>query len=177
MNRLFTNIDINKIMRHFVFFLMLLGAALLHNTAGLILPHSYFRVYFTVLLTTSIAMHENELSSVFFGFLGGVFLDVFSPYSLGASAVLLMVCALFVSLAVSHFLRSTVSTGIIFSAASLVIYAVGIWLFNCIFNGAQGGFSRLFTVYLPNALASLLFAPLIFIIVSKISKVLANREA
>lgn len=151
--------------------LMLLVVWLAENTAGIFFGANNFRLYLMVGAVSAIAMLEEALPSALFGLFGGLLTDLFTPGQLGFHSIMLLLVGLFTSLCVSHFMRSTLLTSLMFSGAALLVYVCCYWLFMIVFKG-YGGLSALFTMFLPRALATWLLCPVLYLLVRRLRKAL-----
>lgn len=175
MNKLFANIDKKQIVRYAVLALIVALTAVLQSVIGLG-SISNLRLYVMVSVIVAIGMLEEETAATLFGIFGGLCLDVFSSVHMGYNAVILGIIGLFTSLVVSHFLRSTILTNILFSGIALAGYSVLYWLFFIVFGQIEGGFKTIFSIYLPNSFVTWLLSPVIYIIIRVIRKFLVEKS-
>lgn len=175
MNKLFANVDKKQIVRYLVLAMIVALAAVLQSVIG-VGNAGNFRLYVIVSVIVAIGMLEEETASTLFGVFGGLCLDVFSTAHMGYNAVILGVIGLFTSLVVSHFLRSTILTNILFTAIALAGYSGLYWLFFIVFGQIEGGFKTIFSIFLPNSLVTWILSPFIYIIIRVIRKFFVEKS-
>lgn len=157
-------------LRYIIFALILLAIWLFENTMGLYWADNNFRLYLLVSFVTAIGMMEEELPAALFGLGAGLLMDIFTPGQVGFNAVMLMSIALLTSLCVSHFIRGTILTSLMFNGVALILYVGLYWLFMIVFKGTGSSFSVLTTMFLPRAVITFLFSPFIYMMMRKIRK-------
>lgn len=175
MSKIFSSNDKKRVARYAILGLILALSAVLQNSIGIMLPNSNFRLYLMVCVVVSIAMLESEVSSVIFGMIGGMCIDLFSPVHMGYNAVILAIIGLFTSMAVSHFLRSTIFTNILFTGLAIIAYSGLYWLFFVVFGNVENGFKTLFSIFIPNSLTTWIVSPFVYIIVRSLRKLFVEK--
>ncbi len=118
-------------------------------------------------VVVAIAMLEEAVPASLFGLCGGLLMDLFTTTRFGFYSIFLFCIALFTSLLVSHFVRSTILTNLMFSAAALVLYTACYWLFCVVLRGVEGSLSVLFTMLLPRAVVSFFFCPFLYMLIRR----------
>lgn len=159
-----------QILRYGILALLVLAAWLIENTLSLLFPLNQIELYLVVSVITAIAMLEEELPAALYGLSGGLLMDIFTPGQLGLNSILLLMIGLFTSLCISHFIRSTILTNLIFSAAALLFYVFFYWLFMLVFKGVDNSFTAFLTIFLPRAVITFILSPFIYVLVRRIRK-------
>lgn len=160
-----------SVLRYVAFALIILAVWLAETTAGIYMADNNFRLYLMVSVVTAIGMMEEELPAALFGLGAGLLADLFTPGQVGFNSIMLAAIALFTSLCVSHFIRGTILTSMMFNAGAILLYVGLYWLFMIVLKGTGSSLNVLTTMYLPRALGTFLLSPFIYILMRKIRKI------
>lgn len=138
--------------------------ALLQNTPH-ILP-GIFGAHALILipLVVCLGMFEKAVIASLLGIFAGVLWDIHAAVADGFNALILMAFATLASILISYLMRNNIRTAMLLCICAVVIYSVLHWFIFVICTGATGGFITLITFYLPSAVYTLVFAPLIYIL-------------
>lgn len=150
--------------------LTILVVWLVENVLSLFFAPNNFELYLMVGVVTAIGMLEEELPAALFGLAAGLLTDLFTPGQFGYNAVIMMLIGLVTSLLITHVMRSTISTDLIFSGGAMLLYVVGYWMVMLVFKGIDHSVGAFFTMFLPRAAVSFLFCPFLYIFIRRIRK-------
>lgn len=153
------------LVRRAVFVLLLVLAHLLQNAERPLPVLFGVRPYFLLSYTVCLGLFERELGGAVFGAFAGLLWDAVSPLGDGFYAFLFMLCGAACGLLVSTVMRNNLFTALLLSASAHLLFAV---LYTVFFELARGvdHIGWLFLRYhLPSAAASVLFTPLIYLLV------------
>lgn len=150
--------------------LVVVATWLVENTASTLFAPNNINLYLMVCVVTAIGMLEEELPAALYGLFGGLLMDLFTPGQLGLNSILLLLIGMGTSLVITHVMRSTILTSILFSGAALLLYTVVYWLFMLVFKGVDGSLGALFSMYLPRAALTFLLSPLIYMLIRRLRK-------
>lgn len=150
--------------RRVLFAVLIIVFAMLQNTPHL-LP-SIFGAHALILipLAVCLGMFEKAVVAAVFGMFAGIMWDITVASGDGYNAMFLMLFATTASALISYLMRNNISTALLLSFAAIVIYMLLHWFIFVVCSGATGGFVTLFTFYLPSAIYTAVFAPLIYIL-------------
>lgn len=155
---------LNLYIRRIVFVILILFVSMLQNT-----PHMFPTIFgahafLLIPLIVSIAMFERDLASTLMGIFAGALWDVYASWGDGFNAIYLMVVATIVGLLINYLMRNNLSTAMLLSGVSIVLYAILHWFIFIVCRGIEGGAKLLFTFYLPSAVYTFLFVPIFYIV-------------
>ena len=139
---------------------VLLLAALLQNTNGLLPSFLGIRAMPLIPAVVCIAMFERELPGMFFGVIAGLFWDMSSVSGGHFHAVLLTVIAFVCGALITHLMRNNFITAALFSAGGLVLHGLCCFIRDVAVSAHFDGSYMILTYYIPATLYSLLFLPL-----------------
>ena len=138
--------------------------ALLQNTPHLMPSIFGSHALILIPLVVCIGMFEKAVVAALFGTFAGVLWDITLAKGDGYNAMVLMLLAT----AASVLMRNNISTALLLSLSAIVIYMLLHWFIFVVCSGAKGGFITLGTFYLPSAIYTAVFAPLIYIMLRAI---------
>ncbi len=149
--------------------LMLLILAVLQNTDGFFPQIFGVRALLLIPAVVCIAMYERDIWGMFFGLFAGAVWDI---YSSGASfnALFLLTVGFICGTLINTVMRNNIVTATLLSSVFIPVYHVGYWLFHFVFTGLDSAQFMFLRYYLPGIAYTLVFAPLMFIIVRSIEK-------
>lgn len=156
--------------------LVLFLAALLQNTRGL--SPSFFgaRVLWLIPLTVCMAMFEHDFSTACgLGIFAGVLWDVSLSGGDGFHALFLMLAATVTGLLINYLMRNNLYTAMLLCGCVLLLYVLLHWLVFVAARGVQGAGSVLLSFYLPSALLTFAFLPLIYFLMRRALKRLKEK--
>ncbi len=122
------------------------------------------RAFLLVPLTVAVAMHEREIPAALFGAFAGILWDISSGND-GFNTLVLMLISTVCSLLISHFMRTNVITAFVLGGGAVVVYELLYILINIVLSGGAGSLGLLVAFYLPSAIYTLVFVPVMFFII------------
>ncbi len=158
-----------KYIRYLIYATVIVAVALLQNSSVAFPEIFGARAFLLVPLSVAISMHEREIPAALFGAFAGLLWDVSSGND-GFNTFVLMVLSAVSSIFISHLMRRNVITAFVLGGGALVIYELVYVLFNLILSGAGNPLRILLTFYLPSTVYTLVFVPIMYYIISAISK-------
>lgn len=149
--------------------LMLLILAVLQNTEGFFPQIFGVRALLLIPAVVCVAMYERDIWGMFFGLFAGAIWDISSS---GASfnALFLLTVGFICGTLINTVMRNNIVTATLLSSVFIPIYHVIYWLFHFVFTGLDSARFMFLRYYLPGIAYTLIFAPLLFIIVRSIEK-------
>ena len=153
------------LVRRSIFVLLILLAHLLQNTPGWFPAFFGIRVYFLLTFTVCLGLFEREIAGAMFGLFAGALWDSVSPLGDGYHAFLFLIIGAVCGILINTVMRNNLITALLLNFGAHVLYAA---LYAVLFVLAQGidGAGWLFLRYfLPSALVSVLFTPLVYLAV------------
>lgn len=170
------NIDTNRTVRYFAYFLEIFLCCILQGIDGF-LPKIFGCVpLLTASAVITIAVIEPEIPAMLFGLEAGFLLDVCGSTSLGTACILFTVVTCFVSAVAQRRLRISMKSAIIASALGLGAIFAGIWFICYIAKGYSLPYIALADKYLPMYIYTVLTVPFMFLINIGLFKGLQNRN-
>ncbi len=152
-------------------FAVVLVAALLQNTQGLLPEFLGARVFWLLPLTVCIGMFDGELSGLIYGAIGGAFWDVCSASPDGFCTFYLALAGCVSGLLVRFFVRKKMLAQYCITAVVSVLFCVLYWLFTVCIPVGDRDSQKLLGFYLPAAVVSTLFSFICYFSVSKIADI------
>lgn len=151
--------------RRSIFVLLILLAHLVQNTPGWFPAFFGIRAYFLLTFTVCLGLFEREIAGAMFGLFAGVLWDTVSPLGDGYHAFLFLLIGAACGILINTVMRNNLITALLLNTGAHLLYAV---LYTVLFTVAQGidGAGWLFLRYfLPSALVSVLFTPIVYLLV------------
>lgn len=151
--------------RRGIFVLLILLAHLVQNTPGWFPAFFGIRAYFLLTFTVCLGLFEREIAGAMFGLFAGVLWDTVSPLGDGYHAFLFLLVGAACGILINTVMRNNLITALLLNTGAHLLYAV---LYTVLFTVAQGidGAGWLFLRYfLPSALLSVLFTPIVYLLV------------
>lgn len=151
--------------RRGIFVLLILLAHLVQNTPGWFPAFFGIRAYFLLTFTVCLGLFEREIAGAMFGLFAGVLWDTVSPLGDGYHAFLFLLVGAACGILINTVMRNNLITALLLNTGAHLLYAV---LYTVLFTIAQGidGAGWLFLRYfLPSALLSVLFTPIVYLLV------------
>ncbi|MGN0572228.1 MAG: rod shape-determining protein MreD [Candidatus Fimenecus sp.] len=153
------------LVRRSIFVLFILLAHLVQNTPGWFPSFFGIRVYFLLTFTVCLGLFEREIAGALFGLLAGVLWDTVAPLGDGYHALLFLLIGAVCGILINTVMRNNLITALLLNLGAHLLYAA---LYTVLFVLAEGidGAGWLFVrYYLPAALLSVLFTPIVYLLV------------
>lgn len=153
------------LVRRGIFVLLILLAHLLQNTPGWFPAFFGIRAYFLLTFTVCLGLFEREIAGAMFGLFAGALWDTVSPLGDGYHAFLFLLVGAVCGILINTVMRNNLITALLLNFAAHLLYAA---LYTVLFVSAQGvdGAGWLFLRYfLPSAVLSVLFTPIVYLLV------------
>lgn len=157
------------IIRRAILALIILTLSVLQNTDGFFPQIFGVRALLLIPAVVCIAMFERDIPGMLFGLFAGTLWDIFASGN-NFNALYLLIVGFACGTLINTVMRNNVVTASLLSAAFITLYSVGYWLFHFVFAGVDSAAHMLLRYYLPGMLYTLLFAPVIFIIIRAVEK-------
>lgn len=157
------------IIRRAILALIILTLSVLQNTDGFFPQIFGVRALLLIPAVVCIAMFERDIPGMFFGLFAGALWDVFASGN-NFNALYLLIVGFACGTLINTVMRNNVVTASLLSAAFILLYSVGYWLFHFVLAGIDSAAHMLIRYYLPGVLYTLAFAPVIFTIVRAVEK-------
>ncbi len=154
---------------------ILLAAALLQNTTGLLPAPAGIRALPLIPAVVCVAMFERELPGMFFGVAAGLFWDMSSAMGGHFHSVILTIIAFTCGALITHLMRNNFITAALFSGGGLLLHGLCCFVKDVAIGGRFDGSYRLLTFYFPAVLYSLLFMPLCYFPIRALEKHFSDR--
>lgn len=151
--------------RRIIFVLLLIFAHLLQNTPGWFPAFFGIRVYFLLTFTVCLGLFEREITGAFFGVLAGALWDTVSPMWDGYHAFLFLIIGAVCGILINTVMRNNLITALLLNLSAHLLYAALYAVLFVTAEGVQGAGWLFLRYYLPSALLSVLFTPLIYLTV------------
>lgn len=151
--------------RRGIFALLILLAHLIQNTPGWFPAFFGMRAYFLLTFTVCLGLFEREIAGAMFGLFAGVLWDTVSPLGDGYHAFLFLLIGAACGLLINTVMRNNLITALLLNTGAHILYAA---LYTVLFTVAQGIDSAgwlFFRYFLPSALLSVLFTPIVYLLV------------
>ncbi|MCR4616057.1 MAG: rod shape-determining protein MreD [Clostridiales bacterium] len=159
----------NTIIRRVIFVFILLAAAALQGTKGLFPTPGNIGVFLIIPAAVSIAMFEREVAGLLFGAFAGALWDTYVT-GFGFNAMFLTIVTFGAGVLIHYLMRNNLSTAMLMCSLSMLLYILLYWLFNYVFKGYGTAMQVLLKYYLPTFLYSLVFIPVIYLMVRTVMK-------
>ncbi len=150
--------------KYSLFAVLVVIVSVLQNSKGVFPDIFGARAFILIPLCISISMHEREIPSALFGAFIGLMWDICSGNE-GFNTFVLMVLSSICSVLISHLMRKNIITAFVLCGGSVVIYEILYVAVNIIFSGAGISSGTFFSFYLPSAIYTLVFVPVMYFIV------------
>ncbi len=164
-----------KIMRRFVFFLLVLGFGILQSSS--VLPEIFgLKLLPLFPLTVVLGMFERETYGLSFGLLAGIIWDMNTASADGVYALLFALAGFSCGLLMTYLMMNNLLTAYILTAFWGFGYAAVSWFVSVGIHAVEGGWKLFFSFYLPTALVNIILMPFFYYIVRAIKKYFLNQE-
>ena len=157
------------ILRRGILALLILLLSVLQNTDGFFPQIFGTRALLLIPAVTCISMFERDIAGMFFGLFAGALWDIFASGG-DFNALFLLAAGFLCGTLINTIMRNNLVTATLLSFAAAVLYSIGYWLIHYVFAGLDCAGAMLLRYYLPGIFYTVLFAPLIFIIIRAIEK-------
>lgn len=168
--------DFNRVIRYLAYTLELLVLFMLQETPGLLPAIFGARPVLLFPAVLTIAMFEEELPSMAFGILGGLFCDFGLSGTLGFHALILAVLCFFVSIISRIYLQINMATAVITGIWTIGLTVCIQWFFLYYFFYSMPEYAFVHH-YLPKYFYTLLFVPLIYLLNRGLSQVVRTQDS
>ncbi len=162
--------------KRILMFLIVLLAAMLQNTDGLLPVFFGGRIFLLIPVVICIGMCEGEISGLIYGMIAGAFWDVCSAGIDGFHAFYLALIGCLSGLLVHFVMRNRLLTQYCICSVSSVVYCVIYWLATVYIPIGDMNYDKLLSFYLPGAVVTTVFSFIIYYIVRDISINLREKE-
>lgn len=132
--------------------------------------------YLIISLCVSVAMREQEFSSSIFGIFCGFMLDISTGMLFGFHALLLMMISLATALLTKNLIKANILNNVIAVAVSSLIIFGLYYAFRFAIWNIDGASKLIFKIYLPSFIATVVTAPLIYLLIKFISGKLGEKD-
>lgn len=163
-------------LKRILLFFIVLAAALLQNTDGLLPVFFGARIFLLIPVVVCIGMCEGEVSGLVYGLAGGAFWDVCSAGIDGYHAFYLALAGCLSGVLVHFIMRNRLLTQYCICGVSSAVYGVVYWLFTVYIPLGDMNYAKLLGFYLPSAVVTTAFSFVIYYAVRFISNTLIERE-
>lgn len=162
------------ILRRICLALILLLISVLQNTDGFFPQIFGVRALLLIPAVVCMAMFERDLFGMVLGLFAGALWDMTAS---GASfnALFLLTVGFLCGTLINTIMRNNVITAFILSTVSALIYNIGYWLIHHFFSGFDKAAFILLRYYLPSTVYTVIFVPLIFIVIRAVEKKFAEE--
>ncbi len=157
------------IIRRVILALIILTLSVMQNTDGFFPQIFGIRALPLIPAVVCIAMFERDIPGMLFGLFAGALWDIFASGN-NFNALFLLTVGFLCGTLINTVMRNNVVTASLLSAVFILIYSIGYWLFHFVFAGIDSAAHMLARYYLPGAAYTLIFAPIIFIIIRAVEK-------
>ncbi len=154
--------------------IFIIVTAMLQNTAHLFPTIFGIRAFLLIPVVVCIAMFEKDVTAALFGAFAGMMWDMTSAVGDGFNTVFLMLVGSICGILINFLMRNNMVTALLLTSCSLILYSLSYWLIFIVAKGVEGGGIMLLTFFLPCCLYTLVFMPLIYIIIRAFMKKLRD---
>lgn len=154
---------------------IVLLTALLQNTEGLLPSVLGFRAMPLIPAVICIAMYERELPGMFFGVFAGLLWDSAARTGTNLNTILLTILAFVCGCLITHLMRNNILTALLLGGSATTVFLLFYFLKDFVFSGRLDGAYKLLTFYIPSAVYTVLFLPLLYYVIHLIEKKFADR--
>ena len=144
-------------------------------------PHGFpapfgARILPLIPLTVFAAMYAGPVAGAWTGFVAGLFWDVYADRLFGMNALILLLIGCVCGLLVRLLMRNNLLTALLLCAAALLVHSLLDWLLNVVLLRAEGIWTALLSISLPNCLYTWLLSPLLYFFFDWMEKKLHKRQ-
>lgn len=149
--------------------LIILTLSVMQNTDGFFPQIFGVRALLLIPAVVCVAMFERDIAGMIFGLFAGALWDIVASGN-NFNALYLLAAGFICGTLINTVMRNNVVTASILSVIFILVYSLGYWLFHYVFASIDGAAHALVRYYLPGALYTAVFAPVIFIMVRAVEK-------
>ncbi len=153
------------LIRRSIFAVLLLIAHLLQNMPGFFPSVFGVRAYFLLTFTVCLGLFERELAGAMFGLFAGALWDFVSPSGDGFHALLFMAVGALCGILINTRMRNNLFTALLLNTAAHLLYVSLYTVFFVLAGGVDSAGWLYLRYYLPSAVYSVLFTPIIYLAV------------
>lgn len=148
---------------------LILLLSVLQNTDGFFPQLFGVRALLLIPAVVCISMFERDIAGMFFGLFAGALWDIFSQG--GDFNALFLLCVGFLcGTLINTVMRNNIVTASLLSIIAATLYSVGYWLIHYFIADMDNAFRMLARFYLPVIGYTVVFAPILFIIIRALEK-------
>lgn len=156
--------------RRGIFVLLILLAHLVQNTPGWFPVFFGIHVYFLLTFTVCLGLFEREIAGAAFGLFAGVLWDSVSPLGDGYHAFLFLIIGAVCGVLINTIMRNNLITALLLNTVAHVLYAALYAVFFVLAQGVDNADWLFLRYYLPSALVSVLFTPIVYLLVRAVMR-------
>lgn len=160
--------------RRAILAIIIIISAMLQNTAHLFPTIFGARAFLLIPVVVCISMFEKDVTAALFGAFAGMLWDMTSAVNDGFNTIFLMLIGSICGILVNFIMRNNMVTAMLLSSGALLLYSLSYWLIFVIARGVEGGASMFLTFFLPCSVYTLVFTPLIYLIIRLFMKKLRD---
>ena len=149
------------LMRRACYALVLFVLSVIQNTDGFFPAPFAVRAIPLIPAVVCIAMNERDVPGMFFGLFAGTLWDISASGS-NFNALFLLTVGFLCGTLINTIMRNNIVTALLLSAAALLIYNTGYWVFQYVFRAFEAPAHMLLRYYLPGAAYTLALMPFMF---------------
>lgn len=154
---------------------LILLLSVLQNTDGFFPQLFGIRALILIPAVVCTSMFERDIAGMLFGAFAGALWDVFSQG--GDFNALFLLCVGFIcGTLINTIMRNNIVTASLLSIVAATLYSIGYWLIHYFIADMDNPFRMLARYYLPAVGYTVVFAPILFIIVRAIEKKLSMEN-
>ena len=157
----------NSTKRRICFAALLLVLSVVQNIEGFFPSIFGIRALFLVPAVVCVAMQERDVYGMFLGLFAGALWDI-SADGGSFNAIFLTIVGFACGALINSIMRNNVVTAGLLSGIALTAHTLVYWLINCVFDGYDKLFFILMRYYVPGIVYSIVFTPVLFMLVRKI---------
>lgn len=151
-----------------IYYLLLLIGYTLQTIPGLFSVMG-IRPIIVLPLVICVAMFEEVMPSVIYAVIGGLLWDISSDKLFGFNAIILLACAMLVSLICIYYLRTKLVNSIIFVTITVLLQSFLNYTFYYALWGEANKAGVLIGIILPMALYTVIISPIVYWIVKSVA--------
>ena len=159
-----------------IVYIVLLLLAFVLQTSVSVWSIAGIRPILIVPFVVALSMQEREVFALVFGLLGGFLWDYSSGTIAGFHAMVLMICCVVISLAVTYYMGNHFLIALMFCAGTMILQGLLDYLFGYVIWDYEGSGWALLREILPTAAYTVAVTPLFFFLLRWIHRLLEGKE-
>lgn len=148
-----------------IYALLIIFSAILQNTSSFFREFLGAGIVLIIPVTIIISMFETEISSMFFGLLGGLLWDIVSPDSHYFHSLFLAIFAFFTSMLIQKIMRNTLLTSYLLVSVTTLLHNTIYWVLFVLLKSSQSAGSIYFSKYVLSYILSSIVGILIYLLI------------